>query len=152
MLADLPTIASFALLGLLAACAANPPSAAPSTRSTNVVASGGAFPVIHKIDAVMQAKRSAPASVAPVTVNGVRYRVPHFSSDAPGMAHSGGYIEAIDEKTDARLWTKEIYRYAVNGNLEGDVQDVFIVSVTAEGASLKIRDELGADYLLPLAP
>ena len=111
-----------------------------------------AFPVINKIDAVVQAKRSAPARVGPVTVNGVRYAVPHFRSESPGMAHSGGYIEAVDEKSGGRLWLKEIYRYAVHGTLEGDVQDVFIVSLEVEGASLKIRDEAGGKYQVPLPP
>ncbi|HSO41030.1 MAG TPA: hypothetical protein VLT33_51245 [Labilithrix sp.] len=44
------------------------------------------------------------------------------------MAHNGGYVEAVNDKSGSRLWLKEVYRYAVDGKVEGDVQDVFIVS------------------------
>jgi hypothetical protein len=140
----------FALLFVLTACPSTPPVGPGPSSAPSVAASPSAFPVIHKIGDVMQAKRAAPAPVPAVAVNGVRYSAPHFSSDAAGMAHNGGYVEAVNEKGGGRVWLKEIYRYAVDGKLEGDVQDVFIVRLRVDGTVLEIRDEQGTDYRMPL--
>lgn len=99
---------------------------------------------------MVHAKRSAPAAVAPIVSDGIEYSVPDFSSKAEGMKHNGGYVEAKDLKTGARIWLKEIYKPKVDGLLETDVQDVFIKSMRLEGRHLKIVDENGVSYKVPI--
>ena len=145
-------IALLALLSSTIGCTSTAAPAPSPLAPASSAASPHVFPVIHKIDAVARAKRAPPAPVPPVVVNGVRYSAPHFKGDAPGMAHSGGYLEAAQERTGQRLWLKEIYRYTVNPNLEGDVQDVFVESLRVDGGALRVRDEGGVEYLVPLGP
>ncbi len=104
------------------------------------------LPVIHRIDAVVAAKRAPPSPVPPVVVDGVRYAAPHFSRAADGMSHNGGYVEATRVADGARVWLREIYRYTPDPAVEGDVQDVFITAIAVDGASLVVRDERGAGY------
>jgi hypothetical protein len=73
-----------------------------------------------------------------------------LSGDQEDRGRAAG--QARSEKSGGRVWLEEIHRYVVDAKLEGDVQDVFIVSLQVDGASLKIRDEQGAEYRLPLAP
>jgi hypothetical protein len=110
------------------------------------------LPVLNRIDAVVSAKRRPPSAVAPVVVHGIRYSVPHFRSNNAEMKHNGGYVEATRTADGARLWLREIYRYAVAPEIEQDVQDVFIASLAVDGATLLVRDEQGASYVVPLHP
>ena len=87
------------------------------------------------------AKRSAPAPVAPVVTNGIRYSAP---SDA--MA----FVVAADAGTSKELWRARIYEVRVDPNLERDVQEVFIVSLAVKDGFLLIANERGEKYALDL--
>lgn len=90
-------------------------------------------------------KRAGPAEVAPVIIGPVSYGVLHFGK-AEGLDQNGGYIEAQDRKTGARLWTLKVYDNHLDPALEGDVQDVFITSLKRHGHTLDVVDEKGRHY------
>lgn len=45
------------------------------------------------------------------------------------MNHAWWYIEAIDTKSNQRIWLKEIYNSTIDTNIEADKQVVFIKSI-----------------------
>lgn len=59
----------------------------------------------------------------------IKYIVPHFTSDTTWMNHAWWYIEAIDTKSNQRIWLKEIYNSTIDTNIEADKQVVFIKSI-----------------------
>jgi hypothetical protein len=87
------------------------------------------------------AKRAAPAMVAPVVENGVRYEAPHDAM---------GFVVAIEVATNKELWRVRIYEVRVDPNLERDVQDVFITSLVAKDGSLLIANERGEKFALDI--
>lgn len=98
----------------------------------------------------VEAKRFEPAPVQPVEQNGIRYTAPPFAFLSKGMEHNGGYVEAIDIKTNKKLWLKEVYRPKYDPSLEGDVQDVFITSLSIENNKLIIINEAGDKFLIDI--
>lgn len=100
----------------------------------------------------VQAKRAAPAHVAPVEHDGVRYVVKHWASES-GLAHNGGFVEAQDVASGRKLWGVEVYSVTYDPSRERDVQDVFIVSLRldAAGRRLVVQDERGETYWVDLA-
>lgn len=86
---------------------------------------------------VLLAKRAAPADVAPVDYEGVRYSAP---------ASRIGVIEAHDTTTGEKLWEKKVYNIFYNPFLEKDIQDVYIVSLHIKGNELSIEDERKRSY------
>jgi hypothetical protein len=96
-----------------------------------------------------KAKRKGPVEVAPVTVGGLRFEAIHWG-DERGLGQNGGYIAAIDPASGKELWTLKIYDIAYDPDLESDVQDVFITSMskTLFGQKLNIRDEQGRSYVV----
>lgn len=97
-------------------------------------------------------KRVAAPSVAPLTLDGVRYEAPADTRDF-GDEQAGGYIVACDARSGRELWRLRIYATAYDGQLEQDVQDVYIRSLRAgpHGRTLEIVDELDRHYTLDLA-
>ena len=89
------------------------------------------------------AKRSAPKEVASVILDGMEYRVPM------GIDRQG-YIDAYDAKTGRLVWARQIFVVIKDPNLEGDVQDVFITAIKADGRELLITNERGYEYRLDL--
>ena len=87
------------------------------------------------------AKRSAPAAVAPLVVGATSFRAPSTPT---------GMVEAVDTKTGATLWTKQIYVTRYDPALERDVQDRFISSLRAAEGVLVISVEGGGEYFLNL--
>jgi len=87
------------------------------------------------------AKRSAPADVAPVVIQGIEYSAPH---DA--MA----FVVARNVSSGKELWRVRIYEVRVKAGLERDVQDVFITSLTEKNGALLIANERGEKYALDL--
>ncbi len=59
----------------------------------------------------------------------------------PVEPQSGGHVVAYDQASKQELWRLQVYRTAYDNALEGDVQDVFITSLTIEGDQLIVRDE-----------
>lgn len=88
------------------------------------------------------AKRSPPEKVAPVKAAGVEYRVNHDQM---------GCVEAWDTASQQLVWRKQIYVVRYDVDLERDVQDVFITSVSVKGEKLLIKNERGSEYELDLA-
>nr|MBL8411469.1 hypothetical protein [Dechloromonas sp.] len=99
------------------------------------------------------AKRVAPPEVRPVTVAGIRYTVV-LATRARGLPQEGGYIAAIDVKSDREIWLRRIYETQYLPELEEDVQDVFIRSMKLGngGRTLEIVDELDRHHRLDLEP
>lgn len=88
------------------------------------------------------AKRAAPKPVAPLVVNSVEYSAPHDLM---------GFVVATDAKTRKELWRERIYTVRINPDLERDVQDVFITSLTSEDGALVITNERQERFTLDLA-
>ena len=93
-----------------------------------------------------EAKRGAPAEVLPVTVGNIEYLAPHRNGTHKQM----GFIEARDLKSGKLIWSRQIYAVKYDPDLEGDVQDVFIKSITVEGNNLIITNEKNSKYQLNL--
>jgi hypothetical protein len=89
----------------------------------------------------------APA-VAPVVVGEVRYeQVPNGL--LAGLDQMGGYLAAFDVASGARLWTLEVYDNKRVPEKEGDVQDVFFKSMTAQAdGTLLIENDRGGRFVV----
>lgn len=96
-----------------------------------------------------KAKRVPPAKVAPVTIGNLRFEAIHWGK-ARGLGQNGGYIAAIDPASGKEAWTLKVYDVAYEPELEGDVQDIFIASMskTLFGGKLNITDERGRAYVV----
>ena len=93
-----------------------------------------------------EAKRRAPAEVLPVTVGNIEYSAPHRKGTHKQM----GFIEARELKGGKLIWSRQIYAVKYDPDLEGDVQDVFIKSITVQGNHLIITNERNSKYQLDL--
>lgn len=97
----------------------------------------------------LKAKRVPPAQVAPVTIGNLRFEAIHWGK-ARGLGQNGGYIAAIDPMSGKETWTLKVYDVAYEPDVEGDLQDVFIKSMskTLFGQKLTITDERGRGYVV----
>ncbi|AEF99301.1 hypothetical protein [Methylomonas methanica] len=97
----------------------------------------------------LKAKRLGPSKVDPVVIGKVRYEVIHWGKER-GLKQNGGYIAAFDASSGKELWILKVYDVAYNPNLEGDVQDVFIVSMSKGffSGKLHIEDEKGRNFII----
>ncbi|MAE53104.1 MAG: hypothetical protein CMI20_03215 [Opitutae bacterium] len=93
-----------------------------------------------------EAKRRVPAKVLPVKVGDIEFSAPHLNGTQKQM----GFIEARDLKSGKIIWSRQIYTVKYDPDLEGDVQDVFIKSITVEGNYLIITNERNSKYQLDL--
>ena len=93
-----------------------------------------------------EAKRGAPAEVLPVIVGNFEYSAPHRNGPHKQM----GFIEARELKSGELIWSRQIYIVLYIPGLVGDVQDVFIKSITVEGNNLIITNERNSKYQLDL--
>jgi hypothetical protein len=89
-----------------------------------------------------EAKRGVPAEVLPLTVGNIEYSAPHRNGTR--------FIEARDLKSGKLIWSRQIYIVKYDPDLEGDVQDVFIKSITIQGNNLIITNERNSKYQLDL--
>lgn len=87
------------------------------------------------------AKRAAPRPVAPVLCKGVQYSAPHDAM---------GFVVATGISSGKELWRARIYEVRVDPNLERDVQDVFITSLTLKDGTLIITNERAEKFALDL--
>src|SRR3954470_6649011 len=92
--------------------------------------------------ASIDAKRSPPKTVEPVTVSGVTY-------SAPGWPV--GVVIATDASSSRELWRQRIYATRYDRRLEQDVQDVFITSLKRRGNVLLISNERGEHFVIDLS-
>lgn len=100
---------------------------------------------------VIQKKRAAPETVPPVVHAGVRYEVVHWGKGR-GLPQNGGYLAAIDQKSDEELWLLKVYEVHYDGDMEDDKQDVFITSLTLseDGKYLHVKDERDRRYTIDI--
>lgn len=98
-----------------------------------------------------EAKRRPPADVPPVVVGGIRYEVPRMGTPF-GDAKNGGIVVARRADSGELLWTRRVYVIVRDPLKEGDVQDVFIktLTLTPDGKHLDIVNERGARFELDL--
>ena len=89
------------------------------------------------------AKRVAPAAVAPVIQEGVRYTAPNDDGRR-------AYIEAWNIQTGKKLWDLTVFTNRIDPKLEADVQWVFIKSMTIQDGRLVITSEKGTVYRIDL--
>ncbi|KAB7646210.1 hypothetical protein [Polymorphobacter fuscus] len=89
--------------------------------------------------------RLPPARVAPVTIGATTYRQV-VGSTTPEPGQLGGMLGAF-ASDGAPLWRLKIYDNRRQGDLEGDVQDVYFRSMRADDAGgLVIENEDGARF------
>lgn len=94
------------------------------------------------------AKPGAPADVPPVVSGNVRYEVPHFVTPCT-PEQNGGCVVAYDNSSNAQLWAVQIYCTKYDSDLEQDVQDVFITSLTLDGnGQLQVSNERGKHFTI----
>ncbi len=96
-----------------------------------------------------QAKRKGPAAVPSITHEGVVYKVIHFGK-ARNLGQNGGLIEAVDPKSDKSLWVLTVYKIEYDKKTEGDMQDLFIVSMVREGGVLVVKNEAKQTFRVDL--
>jgi hypothetical protein len=97
------------------------------------------------------AKRLAPAPVKPISNAGLRYEVPHWSSDDQKMQQNGGFIRVVNIRNGLPICTKQVYETKYDKNLEQDVQDNFITRLKVEKNQLIIISEKIAPVKKPFA-
>jgi hypothetical protein len=97
----------------------------------------------------LKAKRLAPPDIDPVVIGKTRYEVIHWGKER-GLKQNGGYIAAFDTSNGKELWVLRVYDITYNSSLEGDVQDVFIVSMSKGffSGKLHIKDEKGRHFIV----
>ena len=89
-----------------------------------------------------EAKRVPPKNVRPMVYKGIKFI-------APGMGKMG-YVEARDIETNKKIWEKKVYNVIYNPLLEGDVQDIFISSLSIEDGKLAVVNEKGKKYIIDI--
>ena len=94
-----------------------------------------------------QGKRSPPADIPPVVGEGVRYEAPHYNNPC---GQNGGCVVAYDDASGAQLWSVKVYCTQYDAQVETDVQDVFITSLTVENGQLNITNEKGLHFAIDL--
>ncbi|MCQ8128851.1 hypothetical protein [Methylomonas rivi] len=97
----------------------------------------------------LTAKRLGPSEIDPVVIGNVRYEVIHWGKER-GLRQNGGYIAAFDTANNKELWLLKVYDVAYDPDLESDVQDVFIVSMSKGffSGKLHIKDEKGRNFIV----
>ena len=99
------------------------------------------------------AKRPSPKDVPDISFNGVRYSVVHWAY-LNGQKHNGGYVEALEESTNKKIWGKRIYKtdYGWFFKIEEDAVDVFITltQVNESENALIVTNEKNEKYSLNL--
>ena len=97
------------------------------------------------------AKRAAPKDVPPIVTDKATYSVPHVRMPQFSMRNPG-FVEAHHPETKKLLWRIQIYNIKYDPELEQDVQDVFIktMSLDKKSNSLLVSDERSRTYVLNL--
>jgi len=103
-----------------------------------------------------QGKRAAPPEVPPVVMQGLRISISNEPScggalpDNSKVQQHGGCLEIWDLQNNKKLREILVYRTDYKPDLESDVQDVWISSMSVEGDRLVVRNELGEEYQVDL--
>ena len=96
------------------------------------------------------AKRVAPAEVPSINTGEAVVSVPHFAGGE--RKQNGGFIEGHDPETKELLWRIQVYETVYDKDLETDVQDVFIKSLSFDKVHgiLVLSDEKDRIYVVNL--
>ena len=87
-------------------------------------------------------------TVPPVTIGKVRYEQVR-NGLLEGFDQMGGYLAAFDVESGKQLWTLKVYDNKRRPDKEGDAQDVFFKSMTAQPAGkLLIENERGGRFVV----
>lgn len=87
-------------------------------------------------------------TVPPVTIGKVRY-VQVRNGLLEGFDQMGGYLAAFDVESGNQQWTLKVYENKRTSDKEGDVQDVFFKSMTAQpDGTLLIENERGGRFVV----
>jgi hypothetical protein len=110
-------------------------------------ASGAAPSSKQETTAMQKSGSRIPApNVPPVTIDGVRYEQVKNGLLA-GFDQMGGYLAAYSG--DQQLWTLKVYDNKRDPVREGDVQDIFFRSMTAQpDGTLLIENERRARFVV----
>lgn len=91
--------------------------------------------------------RPAPPVVLPVQADGVRYE-PRVSVEGE---YPGGFVDAVDEKTQSVLWTSRIYGTPATERAPGTMPIYFrSLKLSPDRTRLTIADEVGRSFELDL--
>ena len=93
------------------------------------------------LPAAVLAKRVAPRTVATVLHDGVEYSAPTTQM---------GTVVATDTASGKVLWSRQIYVVWFEPELEKDMQDCFVTSLSIDGKALMVTNEAGRQYRLDL--
>jgi len=96
-------------------------------------------------------KRVGPPLVAPLVMDDLRIEAIHWGKER-GFQQNGGYISVKDKTTEKELWTLKVYVIKYNTQMESDVQDVFIESLSKgiEKGTINVIDEMNRHYVVDL--
>ncbi len=87
-------------------------------------------------------------TVPPVTIGQVRYEQVRNGLVA-GFGQMGGYLAAYGGGSGRRLWTLKVYENRRLSDKEGDVQNVFFKSMSAQpDGTLLIESERGGRFVV----
>lgn len=98
----------------------------------------------------LYAKRLAPEDVAPVTHDGLTYKVEHWESS--NKIQNGGVLEVYKEGTEEKIKSILVYKVTRDDHLEEDAQDTFITTLklSEDKKSLIVVNEEGDTYQVSL--
>jgi hypothetical protein len=82
-----------------------------------------------------------------VVSEGVRYEAPHFNNPC---GQNGGCVAAYDNASGALLWSEKVYCTQYDPQLETDIQDVFITSLSLDNGKLNVTNEKGLHFAIDL--
>lgn len=96
-------------------------------------------------------KRVGPPLVAPLVMDNLQIEAIHWGKER-GFQQNGGYISVKDKTTEKELWTLKVYAIKYNAQMESDVQDVFIESLSKgmENGTINVIDENNRDFVVDL--
>lgn len=85
--------------------------------------------------------------VPSVAFHGYRYVVVHWGK-ARGLPQNGGYISVVHQANGKERALIKIYETTYDPEMEADVQDVFITSLSLSGNCILIKNERGDFFVL----
>ncbi|MBI3228693.1 MAG: hypothetical protein HYZ45_00435 [Burkholderiales bacterium] len=103
----------------------------------------------NRLQEEISKKRIAPAKVAPVNVDGIRYEVIPFGKDR-GFEQDSGIIRSVKISTGEELWTLKIFDVHKDVDVEEDKQEDYIVKLKIVKGKMHIKTERGKYFELDL--
>jgi hypothetical protein len=83
----------------------------------------------------------------PITIDDLRYEAMLWGK-ARGLPQNGGYISVVHQGSGKERALIKIYETQYDPEMETDVQDVFITSLSLSGKSILIKNERGEFFVL----